>query len=100
MYAASVSGHTEVAQALIDAGANVNARTNMLTPLHFAAWKGHTQTARMLVAKGADHEELAQVDIESCGKSRVPLHGLVVQLHEDNLEHLYHVLREKEAAPA
>ena len=52
-----------------------------------------------LVAKGAGHEELARIGIEACGKSRVPLHGLVVQLHEDNLEHLYSVLREKDVAP-
>ena len=41
------------------------------------------------VRKGATEEEVTQVSIEACGKSRVPLHGLVTQLHRDNLSYLY-----------
>ena len=42
-----------------------------------------------LVAGGAPIEQLAKVDIESCGKSRIPLNGLVADLHQANLRYLY-----------
>ncbi|NLS77053.1 MAG: MBL fold metallo-hydrolase [Chloroflexi bacterium] len=45
--------------------------------------------ARELVEKGASPRELAAIDIESCGKSRIPLDGLVKQLHQANLAFLY-----------
>jgi len=51
-----------------------------------------------LVSKGATEEEVEQVDIESCGKSRIPLHGLVIQLHRDNLSYLYRTLQEQKVA--
>ena len=47
------------------------------------------------VRDGATEEEVEQVDIESCGKSRIPLHGLVIQLHRDNLSYLYQTLQEQ-----
>lgn len=50
------------------------------------------------VNQGATEEEVEQVDIESCGKSRIPLHGLVIQLHRDNLSYLYRTLREQKVA--
>jgi glyoxylase-like metal-dependent hydrolase (beta-lactamase superfamily II) len=34
-------------------------------------------------------EELRRIDIESCGKSRIPLNGLVTDLHAANLQKLY-----------
>lgn len=34
-------------------------------------------------------EALRRIDIESCGKSRIPLNGLVQDLHQDNLFALY-----------
>jgi glyoxylase-like metal-dependent hydrolase (beta-lactamase superfamily II) len=34
-------------------------------------------------------EALRRIDIESCGKSRIPLNGLVQDLHQDNLLALY-----------
>jgi cyclase len=37
----------------------------------------------------APREELRKIGIESCGKSRVPLDGLVQDLHQANLETLY-----------
>jgi cyclase len=37
-------------------------------------------------------QALASVDIESCGKSRVPLNGLVQQLHASNINALYNQL--------
>lgn len=44
---------------------------------------------RALVDKGLPPSALKQVTIESCGKSRIPLGGLVVRLHQANLEYLY-----------
>ena len=42
-----------------------------------------------LVQKGGPQSELYQIDIESCGKSRVPLDGLVQYLHRENLQALF-----------
>jgi hypothetical protein len=42
-----------------------------------------------LVQKDGTQSELFQIDIESCGKSRVPLDGLVQYLHRENLYALY-----------
>jgi hypothetical protein len=41
------------------------------------------------VEKGLPRSALAQIDIESCGKSRIPLGGLVQRLHQANLDYLY-----------
>ncbi len=41
---------------------------------------------------GAPPESVAEIDIEQCGKSRIPLNGLVQQLHEANLLHLYDLM--------
>jgi len=38
---------------------------------------------------GAPRRQLLQIDIESCGKSRIPLNGMVRRLHEANLLYLY-----------
>jgi len=39
----------------LDAGADVNAKNDYGgTPLHQAAWGGHTEVAELLIAKGAD----------------------------------------------
>jgi glyoxylase-like metal-dependent hydrolase (beta-lactamase superfamily II) len=43
-----------------------------------------------VVGQGLGIEALAALDIESCGKSRIPLNGLVVDLHEANLRRLYY----------
>ena len=42
-----------------------------------------------IVDKGLPRSELASIDIEDCGKSRIPLGGLVQRLHLANLEFLY-----------
>ncbi len=47
-----------------------------------------------LVRKGAPPQQLRQIDIEECGKSRIPLDGLVSRLHLDNLVALYRAFRE------
>ncbi len=39
--------------------------------------------------RGKSRESLSHIDIESCGKSRIPLAGLVVRLHERNVGTLY-----------
>jgi cyclase len=41
------------------------------------------------IEKGTSLEDLPSIDIESCGKSRIPLNGLVVDLHEANLRRVY-----------
>jgi cyclase len=40
-------------------------------------------------------QKLREIDIESCGKSRIPLDGLVSKLHMDNLLALYRALSRK-----
>ncbi len=44
---------------------------------------------RAVVEKGLPQSELKKIDIESCGKSRIPLGGLVQRLHQANLDYLY-----------
>ncbi|MBC7222987.1 MAG: MBL fold metallo-hydrolase [Anaerolineae bacterium] len=46
-----------------------------------------------LVEKGAPPEALRDITLESCGMSRMPLGGLVEQLHRANLLHLYETYR-------
>jgi glyoxylase-like metal-dependent hydrolase (beta-lactamase superfamily II) len=48
-----------------------------------------TEKVQELAEKGAPESALRAVDIESCGKSRVPLDGLVQHLHRENLLELY-----------
>lgn len=45
-----------------------------------------------LVKQGAPPSALESVDVESCGKSRIPLNGLVQDLHAANLQALYEQL--------
>jgi len=46
-----------------------------------------------LVEKGQPKSALKQIDIEACGKSRIPLGGLVQRLHLANLEYLYNEMQ-------
>jgi glyoxylase-like metal-dependent hydrolase (beta-lactamase superfamily II) len=41
------------------------------------------------IAAGRGPESLDRIDIESCGKSRIPLNGLVQDLHRTNVQALY-----------
>jgi cyclase len=51
-----------------------------------------------VVEKDLPRSALRQIDIESCGKSRIPLGGLVQRLHLANLEYLYdEMMAQKEA---
>jgi cyclase len=47
---------------------------------------------RELIRAGGSKADLKQVDIEVCGKSRIPLGGLVQRLHLANLEFVYDLL--------
>ncbi len=44
---------------------------------------------KRVIEEGGGLEALRRIDIESCGKSRIPLNGLVQDLHEANLYTLY-----------
>jgi len=48
-----------------------------------------------LVQRGDPPQKLREIDIESCGKSRIPLDGLVSRLHLSNLVSLYKTLSRK-----
>jgi cyclase len=50
------------------------------------------EKVREAVEAGAPPESVAEIDIEQCGKSRIPLNGLVQQLHEANLLYLYDLM--------
>jgi glyoxylase-like metal-dependent hydrolase (beta-lactamase superfamily II) len=51
-----------------------------------------------LVDKGAPRSDSRKIDIESCGKSRIPIGGLVQRLHQANAESMYdELLAEKRA---
>jgi glyoxylase-like metal-dependent hydrolase (beta-lactamase superfamily II) len=47
------------------------------------------QRVAQVVERGGGEKELQSIDIESCGKSRIPLNGLVVDLHAANLFKLF-----------
>jgi cyclase len=53
-----------------------------------------------IVDKGLPASELKKIDIESCGKSRIPLGGLVQRLHQANLEYLYQQFVAQKSAQA
>jgi glyoxylase-like metal-dependent hydrolase (beta-lactamase superfamily II) len=48
-----------------------------------------------VIKHGKGPETLAHIDIESCGKSRIPLNGLVEHLHRSNAEKLYWALQQE-----
>lgn len=53
-----------------------------------------------LVDSRKDKQALSRIDIEACGKSRIPLNGLMEQLHHRNLEALYDTLQRERAVTA
>ena len=58
--------------------------------------KIHDKVSKVL-RKKQPIEALEKFDIESCGKSRIPLNGLVADLHQANLVRLYNELLEDTA---
>lgn len=56
----------------------------------------HDKVSKVL-KKNQPVEALDKIGIESCGKSRIPLNGLVSDLHRANLYRLYEELREETA---
>ncbi|MGM0401450.1 MAG: MBL fold metallo-hydrolase [Chloroflexota bacterium] len=50
-----------------------------------------------LVEEDEPPEKLTEIDIESCGKSRIPLDGMVSKLHQDNLRAVYERIRAQQA---
>jgi len=56
LHRASMHGHTDVAEILLEAGANVNAKDDIRgkTALHCAARNRHMDVARLLLEAGAD----------------------------------------------
>lgn len=60
-----------------------------------------SQRVHALVERDEPQAKLREIDIESCGKSRIPLDGLVTRLHADNLRTLYRQYRQaRPAAPS
>ena len=56
------------------------------------------EKARAVLQKGQPRSDLAKIDVEECGRSRIPLGGLVQRLHVANLEYLYNgMLAEQKA---
>ena len=56
-----------------------------------------TTKVKELAETDAPESALRAIDIESCGKSRVPLDGLVQHLHRENLAALYSQLKTAES---
>ncbi len=60
--------------------------------------KAVQKRVQALVDNGLPRSELAKIDIESAGRSRIPLGGLVQRLHQANLDYLYTELSGKKRA--
>jgi cyclase len=58
------------------------------------------KVVREHIQAGRPRQALARIDIESCGKSRIPLGGLVQSLHRANLFYLYDRYRSEMARQA
>lgn len=62
---------------------------------YMAIIRGHVER---VLRENLPESALDMIDIESCGKSRIPLNGLVQDLHQANLHALYHQLLAESAA--
>lgn len=50
-----------------------------------------------IIRRGGSEADLCKIDIEACGRSRIPLNGLVSHLHQANLKALF---QEQKGCPA
>lgn len=56
------------------------------------------EAVQRAIAEGQPLRDLRQLSIEECGRSRIPLNGMVQRLHQTNLEQLYR--RQRDLATA
>ena len=80
LHRAATFGHKEIAELLIDKGADVNAVGGLLgwTPLHSAANGGHKEVAELLITKGAD--------VNANIRGWTPLHEAVDEGHTETAD--------------
>ncbi len=87
LHAAAGSGHLEAAEALISAGAEVNAAEEVgWTPLHWSAEKGYDNVVALLLSSGADvnsRKEFFHKSLRRCRKC--------TNLSSNFLKHLWKV---------
>nr|XP_026491846.1 uncharacterized protein LOC113397642 [Vanessa tameamea] len=86
LHRASMNGHIEVVQVLLEAGIDPNVRTNAGTPLHQAACFGKANVVRCLLDAGAD---LNAVD----GKDKT-VEGVLADYPEEATRKVRRVIRE------
>lgn len=82
-YAAYAKEQTAIAEALLNAGADVHAPALGMTVLHLAAQRGYVELAECVLAHGADVNAAAQYK----GKPTTPL-GIAVQTRQAAVEKL------------
>ena len=97
LHTAAHMGKTETLQALIAAGANLNAvNENGDTPLHIAARMGKTKTAQALITAGAnldakDKDGKTPLDRAKAGRKRKTVWALIdagADIHNNGASHL------------
>ena len=81
LHIAAENGHRDMAELLLNNGADVNAKANNYTrPLHIAAENGHRDMAELLLNNGADVNAKANGD-------NTPLHFVVKKANRDMAEY-------------
>ena len=89
LHIAAIEDHCDVAQLLLERGANPNAeyktdeKTPLGTPLHLAAWKGHTCMVELHFNSGARVNEVAQNEGTPLHVAVERGHKYVIKLHLD-----------------
>ena len=87
---AAMNGHTEIARALLELGADVNADNFGAKPLHWAAMNGHTEIARALI-------ELGGADVNADNFGSTPLHEAARYGHTETVRALINAKADKDA---